>query len=85
MEKWSLDIGVTFKLHNFCVERNVDVPSLSTEEIHTAEPVVKTNAVAGDEFELGTRAGCRTDLRTCPKREVLAAALEEMGFLRPAS
>lgn len=81
MEKWALCVGVAFKLHNYCIERNVAMPGETDDERLTAEAITAASVAAA--VEHSSTAGRRTDLDDCPRRVQLTSALEEMGFLRP--
>src|SRR3546814_13679369 len=83
MEKWALCIGVSFKLHNYCIERNVAMPAIPDDETGIAAAVVAANAAALTEHNVGS--GRRTHLDDCPRRIQLTKALEEMRYLRPGS
>lgn len=83
MDKWALTIGVAFKLHNYCVDRNVPMPQLAEEEIGLTDAAVAVNVAAAAQHEHRICPGRRSDLDDCPKRIQLTLALEEMGYLRP--
>lgn len=82
MSKWPLIVTVTFKLHNYCLERRSDLPELTDEELHSANRALEQSAphILSETFP---GQGRRRDLETCPKRTDITTDLACQGFIRP--
>ena len=85
MDKWSLIVSVTCKLHNVCIDAVEPTPDDTQEDAQRAADVASA-AIARARAAVARRgrpAANQTAAAACPVREAVADDLERNGFVRP--